>query len=256
MGTVARRGLRLAIAGATALAFTGVGHAPDAHAVVAVTCSGHAATIVGTEGPDTINGTSGPDVIAGLGGDDRIDGAAGDDIICGGAGNDVIQGSLGNDQLSGQGDNDTLYGNIGDDYLDGGEGGCCNVATNSGDDKLYGGDGNDTLHTSDFPVTGNELYGEVGNDTLYLWSGGLGSGGTGDDVLYQYTKNATMSGDSGNDQLTNWDDGGANAESVSMDGGTGDDQLVNQDASGATYMNGAGGTDVCDNGTTETKCEA
>jgi hypothetical protein len=56
----------------------------------AVTCNGHTATIVGTNGNDHIIGTTGRDVIAGLGGDDVILGLGGNDIICGGGGNDVL----------------------------------------------------------------------------------------------------------------------------------------------------------------------
>ena len=110
----------------------------------APTCNGVAATIVGTPGDDIIDGTAGNDVIAGLDGNDVIRGGDGDDVICGGAGEDTI---------SGQGGNDTLFGDQDDDILDGGEGGCCNFATNNGDDVLHGGQGDDELHTSDFPVT-------------------------------------------------------------------------------------------------------
>jgi hemolysin type calcium-binding protein len=56
----------------------------------AVTCDGHAATIVGSSGNDHLIGTTGRDVIAGLGGDDVILGLGGNDIICGGNGNDVL----------------------------------------------------------------------------------------------------------------------------------------------------------------------
>lgn len=46
------------------------------------TCSGRAATIIGTDGADEIEGTQGSDVIVGLGDDDYIH--DGDDVICGG----------------------------------------------------------------------------------------------------------------------------------------------------------------------------
>ena len=56
-----------------------------------VTCYGRAATIVGTEGPETLTGTGGTDVIAGLGGDDTINGNGGRDFICPGDGADTVQ---------------------------------------------------------------------------------------------------------------------------------------------------------------------
>src|ERR1700709_1616725 len=51
-----------------------------------------AATITGTQGPDTLVGTAHPDRINGLGGNDLILGLGGGDRIDGGAGNDTIDG--------------------------------------------------------------------------------------------------------------------------------------------------------------------
>jgi Ca2+-binding RTX toxin-like protein len=136
------------------------GRAPALTGPPALTCGGLEVTIVGTNGDDVIDGTDGNDVIAGLAGNDVIRGGDGEDVICGGLGNDYIEG---------QGDEDILLGEQGDDVMDGGEAGCCNVATNTGDDVLSGGPGNDELHTSDFPQAGNTLYGDQGNDTLFVW---------------------------------------------------------------------------------------
>jgi uncharacterized repeat protein (TIGR01451 family)/CSLREA domain-containing protein len=102
--------------------------------VVAVTCGGLPATIVGTPGDDVINGTNGPDVVHGLSGNDTINGLNGDDIICGGDGNDALNGGNGNDQLFGEAGNDTINGNNGDDALDGG----------ADTDTCNGGNGVDT----------------------------------------------------------------------------------------------------------------
>lgn len=73
-----------------------------------VTCGGHAATIVGTNGDDRIVGTNGKDVIAAQGGDDLILGLQGQDTVCGGGGNDVINAMSGDSpqKISGGGGQD------------------------------------------------------------------------------------------------------------------------------------------------------
>ena len=210
------------------------------------TCNGLTATIVGTSGDDVLTGTAGDDVIVGL---------EGNDIIRGGLGNDVICGGPGDDTLSGQGGNDVLFGEQDDDILDGGEGGCCNPLTNSGDDVLHGGQGDDDLHTSDFPTLGNTLYGDQGADRLFMWSGGWAYGGTGDDEIFQYSRNAWLDGGNGNDFIIDWNDGGLNNESVSIMGGNGDDELVSQDATSTAAMDGGRGTDMCTAADSASHCE-
>ncbi len=210
-------------------------------------CDGLPATIVGTTGPDVIVGTPGPDVIHAMTGDDRVNGGAGDDVICGGVGNDVLQG---------QGDDDRLFGDPGDDVMDGGEGGCCFVPTNTGDDVLEGGVGADILHTSDFPTLGNKLEGGPGNDQLFLWSGGEGRAGNGDDFVFQYSRDALLDGGNGHDRLVDADDGGFANETITMLGGIGDDNLSSVDATSTTSMNGGSGTDTCAGGDTTAACEA
>ena len=211
-----------------------------------LSCNGLPATIIGTAGDDVITGTPGDDVIVGLEGDDSIRGGLGNDVICGGPGEDV---------LSGQGGNDILFGEQDDDILDGGEGGCCNFATNNGDDVLYGGQGDDDLHTSDFPTLGNTLYGEQGADRLFVWSGGWAYGGNGDDEISQYSRNALLDGGNGNDFIIDWNDGGLNNETVTMIGANGDDELVSQDASSIVSMDGGRGADTCTAGDTTRNCE-
>lgn len=212
----------------------------------ATTCNGLPATIIGTEGDDVITGTAGDDVIAGL---------DGNDVIRGGLGNDVICGGPGEDNLSGQGGDDHLFGDQDDDILDGGEGGCCNVPTNTGDDVLHGGQGDDDLHTSDFPTLGNTLYGEQGADRLFVWSGGWAYGGNGDDEIFQFTRDAWLDGGNGNDYIIDWNDSGISNETVTMVGGNGDDELVSEDVTSTAAMDGSRGSDTCTGGDSTSHCE-
>ena len=219
----------------------------------ALKCGALDVTIVGTPGDDVIDGTDGHDVIAGLAGDDIIRGGDGEDVICGGPGNDYIEG---------QGDEDTLRGEAGDDVLDGGEAGCCNVPTNTGDDVLSGGPGNDELHTSDFPQAGNTLYGDEGHDRLFVWAGGLALGarsfaygGNGNDEIYQYTGDAILDGGNGSDLIVDWDDGGAEDETLTMIGWNGSDHLVSEDATSTADMLGGPGNDTCETGDSTSGCE-
>jgi Ca2+-binding RTX toxin-like protein len=218
-----------------------------------LTCGGLEVTIVGTDGDDVINGTNGNDVIAGLGGNDTIRGGDGEDVICGGPGDDYIEG---------QGDEDILFGDEGDDWLDGGEAGCCNVATNTGDDVLSGGPGNDVLQSSDFPQAGCSLYGDQGQDILILWTAGQAigaqgfvSGGAGNDTIYQITGDAMLDGGGGDDIIVDLDDGGTENETITMIGGKGHDLLISFDASSTVNMDGGPGWDACVNGTLTSNCE-
>src|SRR5205085_2151973 len=52
----------------------------------------HAATIIGTSGPDRIVGTNSADNISALGDDDRVVALGGDDQINGGSGDDTLAG--------------------------------------------------------------------------------------------------------------------------------------------------------------------
>jgi CSLREA domain-containing protein len=85
-------------------------------------CQGKAATILGSDGPETLRGTRKADVIVGLGGDDKIKGRGGADLICGGAGDDKIKGGAGKDRLIGEAGNDLLVGGPGRDLFLGGPG--------------------------------------------------------------------------------------------------------------------------------------
>lgn len=97
------------------------------------TCSGHAATIVGTRGGDTLTGTGKRDVIKARGGNDVIRGLGRNDIVCAGGGNDKVKGGSGADRLKGGSGRDRLNGGGGGDSLFGGP----------GRDRCKGGPGHD-----------------------------------------------------------------------------------------------------------------
>jgi Ca2+-binding RTX toxin-like protein len=176
--------------------------APPAVARVATPmCDGHAATIVGTPGPDTLDGTPGDDVIVGLGGDDVIRGHGGDDILCGGAGDDTLEGGSGNDVISGGTGDDSIIGGTGTDVISGGEGND-EIHDVVGIAEIDGGRGNDSIEVfssaggsfrggpgkDDISVQGahDRLFGGPGPDSLDLetafWPDMVLSGGTGRDT--------------------------------------------------------------------------
>jgi len=118
-----------------------------------LTCNGKAATIVGTNGPNTLYGTDGDDVIVALGGKDKVYGKKGNDTICLGDGKDYVEAGKGNDWVDGGTGKDTVYGDEGDDTLFGGNGNDV-VNGDDGTDTLSGGQGND------------DVGGGKGNDSL------------------------------------------------------------------------------------------
>lgn len=116
--------------------------------VLAQTCDGLPATLLGTGGDDRLLGTSGNDVIVGLGGNDVIEAAGGSDTVCAGDGDDVVIGGDGLDRLLGEDGDDDLRGDGGDDFLSGG-GGNDGLRGGGGDDQLDGGPGDDVLDGAD-----------------------------------------------------------------------------------------------------------
>jgi len=146
-----------------------------------VTCQGHVATIIGTEGNDDIEGTDDDDVIAGLAGNDKIQGKGSNDILCGGKGQVILEGGDGNDLLAGGPGQDTLKGQKGDDTLRG----------QKGDDALNGGSGtdscingeeieqceNDTIDTPSITIT-QPADGSILTETPILVQGTVDTGGT------------------------------------------------------------------------------
>ena len=133
--------------------------------VVAPTCVGQTATIVGTTGDDRIEGTPEADVIVARGGRDVVFGNGGDDVVCGNHGNDVLDGGAGNDDLIGAAGDDFVTGVDGNDEIRGGSGkDVLNFGDEeNGDDFVAGGDGDDDLHAG---VGRDRLFGNDGDDSL------------------------------------------------------------------------------------------
>jgi Ca2+-binding RTX toxin-like protein len=172
---------------AVVLVCLALGATSGAAQVLAVTCFGAPATIVGTEGNDAMFGTSGPDVIATLGGDDTVVADAGADRVCTGPGNDGVLGAEG------------------DDSIDGGAG---------GDGVFY--------FTARGPVQVNldtgVVTGAEGRDTLLGIENATGSDF--DDTLVGNAEINVLAGESGRDRI----DGGAHSDALV--GGAGDDTLI------------------------------
>jgi len=248
----------------------------QAAAFPVASCTGVAATVVGSAGNDRLLGTPGDDVIVGLGGSDRIDGAGGDDVVCAGAGSDIVVGGLGDDVLVGGSGNDQIDGGAGDDRLEGGDGAdrldgrdgadhldgggdADRLFGNAGADELAGGDGADRL---DGGEGADELDGGAGVDLL---SGGAGddglSGGEGADRLLGGLGSDRLFGEGGGDSLF----GGAGDDL--LEGGDGRDRLVGDAGAdrlfGGTGVDrlegGADASDFCDGGadtdTANSACE-
>lgn len=158
-------------------------------------CFGKAATIEGTQGPDTIPGTFGSDVIVSFAGQDLVRGDAdfsgtpegGKDFICLGKGDDTADGADKTDRIKGgpgddtlDGDNfpstfrDFLYGQTGDDTFTGGQGG----------DVIRGSSGGDTIDVGQGTVNagadnvkagrGNDTINEAGDGAVDTIDCGLG----------------------------------------------------------------------------------
>lgn len=147
-------------------------------------CFGRAATIVGTEGPDSLEGTEGDDVIVGRGGLDSVEAYGGNDRIClsdgepqdpqtvrAGGGADRIRLGTGASNVYGEGGRDLVYAGPGEDFVDGGKMG----------DRLFGEGGMDSLH------------GEGGHDVLRA--------GDGDDLVHGYDGDDTLDGGPGMDKV-------------------------------------------------------
>jgi Ca2+-binding RTX toxin-like protein len=183
-----------------------------------------AASITGTNGPETINGTPEDDTILALGGNDTVNGRGGDDAIDGGSGRDTlhggdgidrIEGGDGNDQISGGAGRDALVGDAGNDTIDGGADDDIALAGGDGNDTVFGGGGDDTLD------------GDEGNDALF--------GGGGDDTLFGLDGHDDMFGEAGEDELF----GGEGNDLLT--GGAGADELEGEE--GSDLIEGGGGID-------------
>ena len=155
-----------------------------------------AASVTGTQGPDSLLGTPANDTIAGLGGDDCIAGLPGNDTIDGGSGDDRIRGDgvcpAGATDLrycapGGAAGADRIFGGSGKDIIDG-DGGNDRLSGQAGEDRLRGRGGNDRISAGSGVdiLSGNE-----GNDFI--------SGGEGDDRILAGSGNDTVTGGSGKD---------------------------------------------------------
>lgn len=189
--------------------------AAPASAQGGATCDGIAATIVGTNGPDTLVGTDGVDVIAGLGGNDFIDGLDGNDVLCGDDGNDTVRGGRGEDFILGGEGNDNVRGQQNADTIDGGDGndtvrgnnGADLIWGRSGEDTLLGGRGQDIIRGG---ADADEIGGGNHDDTIF--------GGAGDDSLRGGNGSDEINSGAGDDDIR----GGIGDDDIRTDGSTGD----------------------------------
>ena len=172
-------------AAVVALALTATWLTPPASAArrTTPTCDGHAATIVGTPGPDHLVGTTGDDVIVGGGGDDVVRGRGGDDILCGGAGDDDLQGGAGSDVIQGGSGDDSIHDIRGISHIDGDPGDDSIEVFSSQGGDFRGGPGRDHISVQG---AHDRLFGGLDHDTLELqtafWPDMALAGGPGRDT--------------------------------------------------------------------------
>ncbi|MGH3343149.1 MAG: calcium-binding protein [Carbonactinosporaceae bacterium] len=142
----------------------------------APTCTGRAATIVGTDGEEDLTGTEGDDVVWLGAGQDRFRGGAGNDTVCGGPGKDSVYGEAGDDWLGGgNGADYNVIGGTGDDVVHGGAGDDLNIhgdgSREDGTDRVYGDDGDDDIGGE--PGTGVDVIeGGAGTDAVSFYLSG------------------------------------------------------------------------------------
>lgn len=235
-------------AGATALAAEAP--APEAgETIVAPSCHGRKATIVGTAGNDVLHGTPERDVIWGGRGDDTIYGSLGNDLICGGPGNDVIHGGRGNDTVDGGPGTDIVTGDLGDDKVLGGAGPRDDVAGDLGIDIVNGGPGNEDLVHGDYGW--DRMSGGAGNGDIASFATDVGGGKNGSAGVWASLAKHRAFGD-GHDKLFGFEslEGsafedtliGSKGDNV-IDGGPGNDKIYG--GGGHDRIDGGQGSDAC-----------
>ncbi len=248
--------------------------------------------LYGGDDNDTLNGGADNDTISGDNGDDQLNGDDGNDNLTGGIGNDQLDGGAGNDSLNGSNGNDTYLYGMGD-----GNDSINNYDASAGRSDILRFKANVALADVTLERSGNHLWvtlsnGEkitvsnffindataayiidaiefadgtswdiatikakvqgatTGNDTIY----GYGddetlSGLAGNDTLYGYGGVDTLNGDAGADRLYGGDgndtlNGGADNDTVNGDNG--DDQLYGNE--GTDSLTGGNGNDQLDGG--------
>lgn len=187
--------------------------------------------ITGTSYADTIvNSLSGGVTINAGAGNDSIYNYADKVTVNAGNGNDSLTGGYSNSKINGEGDNDfiSLTGNFWRNTIDGGDGSDSIYAAGN-EHSVSGGAGNDRINLSGDKLTVN---GGTGDDTIY--------GSTSTSHLYEYTK-----GD-GDDVIYNY---GSN-DTISISGSTwttttsGSNVLVKIADSGTITLSGANGKNI------------
>ncbi|WP_374490451.1 beta strand repeat-containing protein, partial [Zoogloea sp.] len=240
----------------------------------------------GSSGNDTVQGGDGNDTVRGGTGSDYLYGGNGNDQVQGNEHNDTLYGDAGNDTLDGGSGDDYLSGGAGADvYLFGKGSGQDTIYNYSNDninlvqDTLQLGAGinadNITLtrqydnliiqltDTDDSLVVQSYFYNDTASSygalNLKFADGSLWNSeavktrvqqpSTGNDTLYGYTGNDSLSGDEGNDLLYGYAgndllDGGSGGDN--LQGGDGNDTL--QGGSGQDTLYGGNGNDLLQGG--------
>lgn len=178
-------------------------------------------TLMGEDGNDTLFGQSGNDSLSGQGGRDSINGGSGDDTLDGGDDTDFLDGGNGDDLLiAGRGFN-TLFSSAGNDTFDGSADNFDTVnflsETGGVTVDLDAGTGTDGTGGRDSFIDIEEISGSHFDDSI------TGDGDS--NVLFGHDGDDTLSGGSGNQQASEF-----------LDGGAGNDVLITSlTASGVTF---------------------
>ena len=236
--------------------------------------------LLGEDGNDYLYGENGNDTLISGSGNDALNGGSGNDLLLGGEGNDNLSGGAGNDILDGGAGNDALNGGAGSDTYRFSRGWGQDTINNydtganktdaivfaediSPDDILVSRSSSSlvlSLAGSTDKITVNNYFSNDGTSTYKLeeirFANGTSwsidqvkvmamQGTDGNDYLWGYASNDTLSGGLGNDTLY-----GQDGDDV-LNGGAGDDRLngengndtLNGDA-GNDYLSGDNGDDL------------
>lgn len=182
--------------------------------------------LLGNAGNDLLIGDQGNDILLGGDGRDHLDGGAGQDRLFGDRGNDYLDGSANPDHIDGGAGDDILIGGQGNDTIIGGlgtdtviftgvRGAYSVISGGSNNFRIDGPDGRDTLQLiermqfSDVTISVDEFL-RPGSDPTPITigvtlegslSGGVISGGGGDDTVLVKTGAETISLSAGADRV-------------------------------------------------------